>query len=148
MVSKTCSRGSSSGRVKGGALSFVEHNPKLYCQNYVFQDHVHDLLDGSRYHRLFRQLTDNSKAAKMALLDVAVFQIKHEMAQVKKRTITVESMSMDHMSVADSMAEFNWQSVTEYMREKCPRTTTLMEASLPSSATMRRHHRRGSGKMK
>ena len=55
---------------------------------------------------------------------------------------------MDHMSVADSMAEFNWQSVTEEMREKCPWTTTLMEASLPSSATMRRHHRRGSGKPK
>ena len=84
----------------------------------------------------------------MALLDVSVSQIKHEMAQVKKRTITVESMSMDQMSIADSMAEFNWQSLTEEMREKCPWTTTLMEPSLPSSATMRRHHRRGSGKAK
>ena len=93
------------------------------------QDHAHDLLDASQYHRLLRMLCEQSKPAKMALLDVAVSSVRAELRQLKK-CVALDSMTIDTLT-ADTLADFDWHGFTEEMREKCPWTTTLIDASLP-----------------
>jgi hypothetical protein len=53
--------------------------------------------------------------------------------------------SVSGVFTADTMEEMNWESVTEEMRQKCPCTTTLLDAALPTAGTIRRHYRSASG---
>ena len=108
------------------------------CAYFNDQEHAHELLDQSLYGTLFRLLIKNSSAAHSALIDVSVSCIKSDLSKLKKREVAITTLSAP-LTVL-SLTEFGWHGVVEETREKCPWLTAVLDASLPATGTIRRHH--------
>lgn len=99
------------------------------------------LTEQSRYSTLFHLLLKHSPQARDALFLVAQAEIRKEAAKLKRREINISSMEITGGLTISSMTEFSWETLIAEMHRKCPWTTGMVDAAMPSPSAIRKHHR-------